>query len=406
MSRQPIIVVGAGQAGLQLVDSLRRGGYDGALMLIGEEDFLPYQHPPLSKQYMSGDMSDERLLFRAASYYNKQDIEVVRGARVSAIDPLARTLKLAGDTREYHKLALTTGASVRTLPAPGADHDAVCYLRSLKDARNIRDKIAVGLGRVVAIGGGFIGLEIAAAARELGHDVTVIEVQDRLMARVVSPLVSDYYLDLHRSRGVDVLLNAAIKRINADADGAVTVVLEDDQEIRAGVIIVGIGSIPRDELARAAGLACDNGIVVDEFAQTSDANIVAAGDCTMHENSRLGVRHRLESVQNAVEQAKVAAATLLGESKPYDQIPWFWSDQFDTKLQMVGSSMGYERYVVRGSIEKAAFSVFYLRGTELIGVDSINRPADHLISRRLMASGTTVPDQMIADVEENLKSLL
>lgn len=406
MSHRPIVVVGAGQAGLQLIDSLRRGGYDGDMTLIGDEASLPYQRPPLSKQYMSGDMADERLLFRPANYYTKHNIEVVRGKHVTQIDSAARTVTFDGETRKYHQLALTTGASVRRLPVPGADLDGIYYLRNLDDARLIRHALRLGPCRVVAIGGGFIGLELAAAARKLGQAVTVVEAQDRLMARVVAPLISNFYLELHRSHGVRVLLNAVVERIVRRADGSLVVVLADGSDVLADAIIVGIGSVPECALAESAGLECDNGIVVDEFAQTSDPSIVAAGDCTMHRNTRLDVRHRLESVQNAVDQAKIAAATLLGEPRPYEQIPWFWSDQFEAKLQMVGTSVDHDRHVMRGSIDVGAFSAFYFRGNELIGVDSINRPADHLVGRKLLACGTVVPDRMIADIDQKLQSLL
>ena len=406
MAESPIIVVGAGQAGLQVVESLRRGGYDGRLTLIGDEKFLPYQRPPLSKQYMSENMSDERLLFRPADYYAKKDVELVLGAQVSAIDTHARALVVGGQTRQYAKLAITTGASVRSIPVPGAELEGVCYLRSVEDAQYIRTQLSTGLQRVVAVGGGFIGLEIAASARELGHTVTVIEAQDRLMARVVAPLVSEYCCELHRSHGVEVLLDAAVSRIERSHDGSLAVVLADARSIPADLIVVGIGSIPHSELAQAAGLNCDNGIVVDEFAQTSDPNVVAAGDCTMYRNARLDISHRLESVQNAVDQAKIAAATLLGKPKPYEQIPWFWSDQFDAKLQMVGSSSGFDRTVLRGSLRDGEFSVFYFNDDVLIGVDSINRPSDHVISRKLLAAATIVPDEVIVDIEQNLKTLL
>lgn len=406
MSEKPIIVVGAGQAGVQVVDSVRRGGYEGSLVLIGNEDSLPYQRPPLSKQYMSEGMADERLLFRPENYYQKRNVELMLGAAVSELNAQARTLRVDGKTVDYAKLALTTGASVRPLPVPGADQAGVCYLRSLADARYIRAELSGGPRRVVAIGGGFIGLEIAASACELGHAVTVIEAQDRLMARVVAPIVSDYCLKVHRAHGIEVVLNAAVSRIERTDDASLEVILADESSVPADIIVVGIGSIPHVELAEAAGLSCDNGIVVDEFAQTSDPNVVAAGDCTMHKNARLDICHRLESVQNAVDQAKIAAATLLGESKRYEQIPWFWSDQFAAKLQMVGTSVGFDRTVLRGAVEDDAFSVFYFQSDSLIGVDSINRPSDHVVSRKLLAAGASVPDGMIEDLEQNLKTLL
>ena len=406
MADSPIIVLGAGQAGLQVAASLRRGGYDGSLVLIGNEQSLPYQRPPLSKQYLSESMSEDRLFFRSSDYYVKKNIELVLGAQVSAIDTSARSLIVDGKTRPYGKLALTTGASVRQLFVPGSEHEGVCYLRSVDDAKYIRARLSVASQRVVAIGGGFIGLEVAGSARELGHSVTVIEAQDRLMARVVSPLVSEYFGEVHRSCGVDIVLNAAVNRIEHSVDGSLNVVLADMRTIPADLVVVGIGSSPRTELAEAAGLHCDNGLGVDEFAQTSDPYVVAAGDCTMHKNTRLGIFHRLESVQNAVDQAKIAATTMLGNLKPYDQVPWFWSDQLGAKLQMAGTSDGFDRTVMRGSLKDGEFSVFYFDDDVLIGVDSINRPADHVVSRKLLAAGTNVSDQIIVDLEQNLKTLL
>jgi len=406
MAEAPIVVVGAGQAGLQVLDSLRRGGYDGPLTLIGDEATLPYQRPPLSKQYISGEMADERLLFRPADYYTKQNIDVRLGARVTAIDTAERTLTIEGESSNYAALALTTGASVRRLPVPGADLAGVCYLRSLADAQFIHRQLTEEAKRIVAVGGGFSGLEIAASARELGHSVTVVEALDRLMARVVAPMVSDYYLELHRSRGNEVLLDSQVGAIERDPTGALRVLLVGGRAIAADIVVVGIGSVPHTELAEAAGIKCNNGIIVDEFARTSAEDVVAAGDCTQHRNARYDGYRRLESVQNAVDQAKVAAASLMGKPVAYDQVPWFWSDQFEAKLQMTGSSVDHDRHVLRGDIASGAFSVFYFKGNKLIGVDSVNRPADHLVSRKLLAAGTEIPDGMIEDIEQNLKVLL
>lgn len=406
MADEPIVIIGAGQAGLQVADSLRRGGYAGSLTLIGDEASLPYQRPPLSKQYIGEDMAAERLLFRPADYYTKQAIEVITGVAVESIDVASKSVSFGGESRRYAKLALTTGTSVRKLLVPGADLPGVHYLRSIDDAAEIRRRLQVGPSRVLAIGGGFIGLEIAASARQLGHDVAVVEALDRLMARAVSPFISAYYADLHRAHGVDVLLETAVTAIEAGTDGAITVALGDGSKLVADMVVVGIGSVPNTALAEAAGLRCSNGIVVDEFARTSETDIVAAGDCTFHRNVRYTAPHRLESVQNAVDQAKIAAATLLGESKAYDQVPWFWSDQYDAKLQMAGTSIAHERFVLRGDPADGAFSAFYFQGDALVGVDSVNRPADHLVSRKLLALGTAVPDDMIADTEQNLKTLL
>ena len=381
MADEPIVVIGAGQAGLQIADSLRRGGYAGPLTLIGDESSLPYQRPPLSKQYIGDDMAPERLLFRPPDYYTKQSIEVMTGVAVEAIDSGQKSLSVGGEMRRYAKLALATGASVRKLPVPGADLPGVRYLRSLDDAAGIRHQLRAAPCRVV-------------------------EALDRLMARAVSPFVSAYYADLHRRHGVDVLLETAVTAIEAGTDASLGVILGDGRTLAADMVVVGIGSVPNTELAEAAGLQCANGIVVDEFARTSAPDIVAAGDCTFHRNVRYAASHRLESVQNAVDQAKIAAATLLGEAKAYDQVPWFWSDQYDAKLQMVGTSVAHERYVLRGDPADGSFSAFYFHGDTLVGVDSVNRPADHLVSRKLLALGTAVPEEMIADTEQNLKTLL
>ena len=406
MSDHPIVIVGAGQAGLQLADSVRRGGYDGELLLLGEEPNLPYQRPPLSKQYLTEELDEERLLFRPEKFYAKKNIDIRINTAVDAINASEKLVTVGGATIPYSGLGLTTGASVRRLPIPGADGEGVVYLRTIEDARNIKSQLSLASRRVVAVGGGFIGLEIAAAARELGQSVTVVEAQERLMARVVAPQVSDYYLSLHEDHGVDVVLNAGVREIERLPDQSMNVALDDDRRIPADIVVVGIGSVPRTELADAAGLACENGIVVDEYAQTSDQNIVAAGDCTMHKNVRYDGSSRLESVQNAVDQAKIAAATLLGERKAYDQVPWFWSDQFEAKLQMVGTSMGHDRAVLRGSLEEHAFSNFYFQGEQLIGVDSVNRPGDHILSRKLIAAGVAVPEATITDIDGNLKALL
>ena len=406
MSDEPIIVVGGGQAGLQISDSLRRGGFTGPVHLYCEESCPPYQRPPLSKQYITQNLDEERLALRGDAYFEKQGIDVIRDAKVSELRPSAREVVVDDAVIKYQGLAIATGARARPLPVAGADLKGVYYLRTLADARAIRASLAAGKRHLVAIGGGFIGLEMAAAARELNHDVTVVEAQDRLMARVVSATVSDYYLNLHRERGVEVILGAQVAAIEATGERALTVKFADGLALAADMVVVGIGSIPCTELAEAAGLACDNGILVDEFAQTADGNIVAAGDCTMHTNAKLGVRHRLESVQNAVDQAKVAAASLLGSRKAYEQIPWFWSDQFDVKLQMVGTSVDHDDQIVRGSIADGAYSVFYYLRDALIGVDSINRPSDHLLSRKLISAETTVPKAVVADANSDLKSLL
>lgn len=400
-----IVIVGAGQAGLQLVESLRKGGYDGALTLIGEERHPPYQRPPLSKKYLAGEFADERLWFRPLEHYAKLDVALRLDTRASALDRAARRVVLAnGESLPYDGLALATGTRVRPLPVPGADLPCVRYLRGLDDAQALKTRLAAAR-RVVVIGGGFIGLEVAATARAQGCEVHVVETLTRLMARVMPPVVSDFFADLHRGRGVHLHCGAGVAGIR-DVGTHAHVALVGGATLEADLVVAGIGVLPNQELAADAGLACDNGIIVDEFARTSDPLIVAAGDCTLHRNLRFAQPHRLESVQNAVDQAKVAAATLLDRPQAYRDLPWFWSDQFDVKLQIAGLSAGHDHYVLRGAPSPAGFSVFYFAAGRLIAVDSLNRPADHMLARRLIAADITVTPAQASEPSFDLKSLL
>ena len=400
-----IVVVGAGQAGLQIVESLRKGGFDGTLTLVGDERHPPYQRPPLSKKYLAGDFADERLHFRPPEHFAKLNVTLKLDVRATAIDRVARVVMLANDERlPYDGLALATGARVRTLPVPGGDHPAVCYLRGLDDARALKSRLTTAR-RVVVIGGGFIGLEVAATARQLGCDVHVVEALERLMARVMPPVVSDFFADLHRGHGVILHLGTALAAIVDTANG-IEVRLQGGGALDADLVVAGIGVLPNQALAAAAGLACSNGIVVDEYARTSDPVIVAAGDCTWHRNRLFAQAHRLESVQNAVDQAKVAAASLLGQSQPYADLPWFWSDQYDVKLQIAGLSAGHDTRVLRGAPSPAGFSVFYFAHKRLVAVDSLNKPGDHMVARRLIAAGIAVTPAQAGDPSFDLKSLL
>ncbi|MGE3774374.1 MAG: NAD(P)/FAD-dependent oxidoreductase [Gammaproteobacteria bacterium] len=400
-----IVVVGAGQAGLQLVESLRKGGYDGALTLVGDERHPPYQRPPLSKKYLTGDFADERLYFRPREHYAKLDVALRLATRVEALDRAQSRVLLADRTAlAYDGLALTTGARVRPLPVPGGDLPGVCYLRGLDDAQRLQARLATAR-RVVVIGGGFIGLEVAATARAHDCEVHVVEAMERLMARVMPPLVSDFFAELHRARGVQLHLATGVESI-VDTSQGLTVHLAGGTVLAADLVVAGIGVVPNQELAQAAGLACARGIVVDEFARSSDPRIVAAGDCTLHRNLRYAELHCLESVQNAVDQAKVAAATLLGKPQAYADVPWFWSDQYEVKLQMAGLSAGHDGCVLRGAPSPAGFSVFYFTAGRLVAVHSLNKPADHMLARRLLASEASVTPAQAADVSFDLKTLL
>jgi 3-phenylpropionate/trans-cinnamate dioxygenase ferredoxin reductase subunit len=400
----PIVIIGGGQAALQTVESLRREGYGGALTLISEERYPPYQRPPLSKHFLAGTLPAERLAFRAADYYASHGVDLRLSSRVTEIDRSACSVRTEqGERIRYSALMLAVGARVRKLSIAGADLAGVYYLRTLDDARAIRTALDAA-EHVAVIGGGFIGLEVAAVARKLGKQVSVIEVQGRLMPRAVAPVISEFFRAYHGAQGVKVLCSTQVRALHGD--GRVRELhCADGNRLPADLVVVGIGVIPNVELARDAGLACGNGVKVDEYTRTSDPNIVAAGDCAEHPNDLLGRRLRLESVQNAVDQAKAAAATLAGRPHAYRVVPWFWSDQYDLKLQMAGLSEGYDRIALRGDQGAHKFSVFYFRDGALIAVDSVNRPADHMLARKLLAAHVSLSPEQAADEGFDLKAL-
>lgn len=392
------IIVGAGQGGLQVAESLRAEGYDGPVTLIGAEPVAPYHRPPLSKAVLAGAMEEAQLAIRGPGFWERQRIDLLTGLRVAGIDRAARRVRLEdGRSLDYRGLALATGARLRPLPVPGHDLDGVLGLRTLDDARRLRAALDHAR-RVVVIGGGFIGLEVAAAARKRGLDVTILEAADRLLARSATPLLADFHADLHRAQGVAVELGAAVAALEGQDGRLVAVRTADGRRWPADLVVVGIGIIPDTALAEGCGLACDGGVLVDDGARTSDPAIVAVGDCTARRVLDGGSPLRLESVQNAVEQGKSAAAALLGRERPFVAAPWFWSDQYDVKLQIVGLSAGHDRAVVRGSVAERRFSVFYFRNGMLIAIDSVNRPADHLTGRKLLDRKIPLtPEQAIDD---------
>ncbi len=404
-SGQSIAVVGAGQAAGQLISSLRSLGFEGHIRLFGDEPYLPYQRPPLSKEYLAGDMTVEQLPVLQPEFYDNAKVELSLGTRVEAIDRGAKRLQLAGgESVAYDKLALTTGARVRRLGAPGEERDGIHVLRSIADVDGIRAAFAPGR-RLAIVGGGYIGLEVAAVAVKQGLAVTVLEVADRVMNRVVCPEVSAFYREEHERQGVRILTGTGVGAFEAGEGGAVRVLCGEAPAIVADLVVVGIGILPEVSLAEAAGLEVDNGILVDAFARTSDPDIVAAGDCTNHLNQVLEGRVRLESVQNANAQARVAAATLCGQPTPYAEIPWFWSQQYDLKLQIVGLSQGYDQTVIRGLPEERSFSAYYLKDGSLIAADAINAPRDFMMARKLIAAGTQVDPARLADSSVPLRAL-
>jgi 3-phenylpropionate/trans-cinnamate dioxygenase ferredoxin reductase subunit len=395
-----VVVIGGGQAGMEAGSALRVLGYDAPILLICDEPHPPYQRPPLSKDYLLGKLDAERLPLRAEAYYDKQRIGLLMGQRATTIAPQVKRVRLhSGAVIPYDHLILALGARNRPLPVKGAER--ALYLRTRDDADAIRDRLDRAQS-VAVIGGGFIGLELAAAARTLGKRVTVIEAGPRLMARAVPPLLSDFFRDVHRSEGVEILLGATVEEIEPAA-----VKLGDGTRRAADVVLAGIGVIPNTELAHDAGLAIGDGIVVDEFLRTSDPDIFAIGDCAEHPNpfagAGAGQRVRLESVQNAVDQAKCAARNIAGQPTPYRDAPWFWTDQFDVRFQMAGLSGGHDRAVVRGSVEHRKFSAFYFKQGRCIAADSVNRFGDHIAVRKLLAAGAQLTPEQAADETFDLK---
>jgi 3-phenylpropionate/trans-cinnamate dioxygenase ferredoxin reductase subunit len=403
------LIVGASQAGVQLAVTLRELGDTAPVTLVGAEPHPPYQRPPLSKEFLSGAAERASLEFRTAAFYAEAGIELVCGERVDQIS-LADGAGVAatGSGREFafDRLALTVGARPRRLTLPGSDLAGICYLRDLDDATEVRNRLA-GAERVVVVGGGFIGLEAAAVARAYGKTVTVVEAADRLIGRAVAPVVSEFYLDAHRRRGSEVLLSTGVAGFTGEAGRVTGVVLTDGRELTADLVMVGVGVVPRTELAEQLGLTCDGGIVVDSCARTSDPAVVAAGDCTVLPHPLTGEgRVRVESVQNAVAQGSLAAATLLGRPQERPTVPWFWSNQGDLRLQIAGLSTGFDSYVVRGDMASEKFSVLYYADDRLIAVDAVNNPVDYMVVRKALSQGACIPAHLAADAATPLKTLL
>jgi len=406
----PILIIGAGQAAIMAAEALRSGGYSGPLTLIGDEPHAPYHRPPLSKAWLAGEMDASRLPMRTPEMLAGKNIDLRTGTKVTSINRTAKTVTLAdGSTLPYGGLLLATGSTPRTLSLPGASAQGVLALRTRDDADAIAQRMAVCLEKklpLVVIGGGVIGLEVAATARKKGLAVTVLEAAPRLLARMLQPVLSDWYAALHRSHGVQLLLGAQTAAIEHDTNNNVTGVrLADGTVHPAGLVLVGIGVNANDELARAAGLECERGIVVDACGRTSDSSIVAAGDCTARRLAD-GSLIRLESVQNATELGKSAAAALLGQERPFTATPWFWSDQYDKKLQMAGLSAGSDQQVQRGDMASASFSLFHYKVGKLIAIDNVNNPKEHLLLRKLMDAGISPTPQQAGDLAFDLGSLL
>jgi NADPH-dependent 2,4-dienoyl-CoA reductase/sulfur reductase-like enzyme len=399
------VIIGASYAGVHAALAARETGYDGPIRLVADEPHLPYQRPPLSKAYLAADAAPDTLVLRGADVFAAKAVDLVLGARAETIDAAARRITLAnGERLDFDHLLIATGSRARRLPVEGQDRDGVLFLRTLDDAHALRPRLRAA-GDVVVIGGGFIGLEVASTAAKAGKSVTLIEAAPRLLGRAVAPEISQYLLDLHRGHGVDIRLDSGIARIEAGAGESHVVVLENGEKLRADLVLVGVGGVANEELARAAGLACDNGIVVDAIGRTAAPGIYAAGDCSQHHNVWAGRRLRLESVQHATDQGRAVGLAVAGKEEPYTSVPRFWSDQYDAKLQMVGLAAPQDTSVIRGSIADGRFSVFRYRDGRLVAVDSINRPGDQMIARRLIAAGRSPSPDQAADSSFDLKSL-
>lgn len=405
----PIVIAGAGQAGLQVAESLRQEGYQGVITMLGDEVYGPYNRPPLSKKWLQERPELSTLAIRGREFIERKQIDLRTGARVASIDRQACEVQLADGSRlPYDGLALCTGAALRRLPLPGADLAGVFGLKTIDEALAIAAAMDDCLARdlpLVVVGGGFIGLEVAATASKRGLRATVLEGLDRLMSRVVAPIVSEAAARVHRAHGVQLEFGVKITGLVGEAGRVRAVQLADGREFPAGCVVVGVGVNANDELAASAGIACDRGIIVDACSRTSDPRIVAAGDCTARRRDDASLL-RLESVQNAVEQGKSAAAALMGREKPFTAACWFWSDQYDVKLQMVGLSHGYDTVVTRGDLDKPAFSAYYFRNGRLIAVDSLSRPGDHMQARKFLDRGLSPTPQQAGDSAFDLASLL
>jgi 3-phenylpropionate/trans-cinnamate dioxygenase ferredoxin reductase component len=381
-----IVIVGAGQAAAQLVLSLRQGGYKEPIRMIGDEPYAPYQRPPLSKKFLTERPAADTLYFRPEKFWSEQGVAAEYGKSVQSIDRANKRATFAGGEAEYSTLFLSTGTRARPLPVPGADLGNVFSLRKIDDVRTLRGPLDEAR-RIVIVGGGYIGLEVAAVARSEGREVTVLEAEERVMKRVTSPVISEFMQNFHRARGVDIRLGARLAAI--EGEGKVSQVrLADGAPLAADLVLLAVGARPNDDLAAAAGLACEDGIVVDEHGQTADPAIWAAGDCTRFPSRRYGRKLRLECVQNAIDQAKAVASALTGKPQSYDPVPWFWSDQYELKLQMAGLSDGYDDATAVGDVSAARFSVEYRKNGKLIAVDAVNDGRAYMSGRKRIAEET------------------
>lgn len=402
---EQLLIVGGGQAAVQAVHSLRQGGYAGRVTLVCGETRAPYQRPPLSKKYLSGELPAARLELRPAAWYAQKQVDVVLGARAVELDAAARRVRVEdGRTFDYDRLIIATGSRPRRLDVPGVLLRGVHELRTLDDVDRIAPQFEAGR-RLVLVGAGYIGLEVAAVAVKRGLHVTVVEATERAMSRVVGPAVSQFFHQVHEQAGVNIRFGEVVDAF-AGTEQVEAVITADGQRYPCDLAIVGVGVVPNLELAQSAQLPCDNGIAVDEFARTADERIFAAGDCTSFPHPLAEARIRLESVQNAIEQAKAAASAINGAPQAYTEPPWFWSDQYDLKLQIAGLVNETDEAVMRGDAAARSFAVYYLRGGRLAAVEAVNSPRDFMFARKAIAAGVTPDVGRLADPATDVTALL
>lgn len=396
-----ILIIGAGHAGGSVAAFLRQYGHEGPIVLVGEEEAPPYQRPPLSKAWLKGEADLEALLLRPLSFYAEQNIDFRPSTVAVSVDPEAKTVAFHDGTSEaYDVLVLATGSTARKLPVPGGHHPDLLELRTLKDAERLKAVLGPGK-RLAVVGGGYVGLEAAASARALGAEAVVIERAPRVLARVASETLSAFFTAQHRARGVEIITGAEVVAVAHDG-----VTLADGSAVQADAVLVGVGALACDGLARSAGLRCDDGVVVDDQARTSDPAIFAVGDMTRRPIPvHGGVSHRLESVPNALEQAKQAAAAIVGRPGPAPEVPWFWSDQYDFKLQIAGLPFDADRQVVRGDPSAGGFAVFHLNGDRVVCVEAVNAPPEFMAGKQLIGKGTPVDVAKLADVSVSMKAV-
>ena len=400
------IIAGASHAASMLAPTLRQQGWQGRILVIGAEASIPYHRPPLSKDYLAGEKTLDEILIRPAKVYEKSEVEFILNTSVESIDRNNKTVRLSNnETLSYDKLALTVGSKVRKVNLPGVDLDGVFYLRDLRDVERITPYINPGANAVI-VGGGYIGLETAAVLNKKGMNVTVLEMMERVLQRVTAPVISEFYTRIHEEEGVSIRCGVGVSGFKGNGRVA-KVLCSDGSGFAADLVIIGVGILPNTALAEAAGLEVDNGIVVNDRAQTSDPDIFAAGDCTNHHNPIYDRRIRLESVQNATDQSRVAAGAACGKEVSYNAVPWFWSEQYDLMLQIAGLSQGYDEIITRGDPGNGrSFAAFYLREGRVIAVDAVNKPQEFMFSKKLIPLRKTVDKKRLADAGTPIKELL